>query len=320
MRPWVRSAWSWFKRVAPWALAVLVLVLVVRQARTVDWPAVGQALQQMPPDRLAAAAGLALLSHGLYASFDLIGRRLSGHRLSALRTLGTAAISYAFNLNAGSLVGGFALRLRLYTRWGLSVAQVAQVIAHSMATNWLGYLWVGGAVLLWSPPRLSDGWALPDPALRAAGLAMLLAALAYPVLCRFVRPRRLVWRGQSLTLASAPLAVWQLVAGGASWLLIGATVWSLFGGRIDYPIVLGALLLAAVAGVLTHVPAGLGVLEAVFVATLGGRLPVVEVLATVLAYRATYYLLPLALALPAYALSEAAARHRNGAAEASAQR
>lgn len=320
MRPWVRSAWSWFKRVAPWALAVLVLVLVVRQARTVDWPAVGQALQQMPPDRLAAAAGLALLSHGLYASFDLIGRRLSGHRLSALRTLGTAAISYAFNLNAGSLVGGFALRLRLYTRWGLSVAQVAQVIAHSMATNWLGYLWVGGVVLLWAPPRLSAGWALPDPALRAAGLAMLLAALAYPVLCRFVRPRRLVWRGQSLTLASAPLAVWQLVAGGASWLLIGATVWSLFGGRIDYPIVLGALLLAAVAGVLTHVPAGLGVLEAVFVATLGGRLPVVEVLATVLAYRATYYLLPLALALPAYALSEAAARHRNGAAEASAQR
>ncbi|OGB12777.1 MAG: hypothetical protein A3E51_22740 [Burkholderiales bacterium RIFCSPHIGHO2_12_FULL_67_38] len=320
MRPWVRSAWSWFKRVAPWALAVLVLVLVVRQARTVDWPAVGQALQQMPPDRLAAAAGLALLSHGLYASFDLIGRRLSGHRLSALRTLGTAAISYAFNLNAGSLVGGFALRLRLYTRWGLSVAQVAQVIAHSMATNWLGYLWVGGAVLLWAPPRLSDGWALPDPALRAAGLAMLLAALAYPVLCRFVRPRRLVWRGQSLTLASAPLAVWQLVAGGASWLLIGATVWSLFGGRIDYPTVLGALLLAALAGVLTHVPAGLGVLEAVFVATLGGRLPVAEVLATVLAYRATYYLLPLALALPAYALSEAAARHRNGAAEAPAQR
>ena len=320
MRPWVRTAWSWFKRVAPWALAVLVLVLVVRQARTVDWPAVGQALQRLPPDRLAAAAGLALLSHGLYASFDLIGRRLSGHRLSALRTLGTAAISYAFNLNAGSLVGGFALRLRLYTRWGLSVAQVAQVIAHSMATNWLGYLWVGGAVLLWAPPRLSDGWALPDPALRAAGLAMLLAALAYPVLCRFVRLRRLVWRGQSLTLASAPLAMWQLLAGGASWLLIGATVWSLFGGRIDYPTVLGALLLAALAGVLTHVPAGLGVLEAVFVTTLGGRLPVVEVLATVLAYRATYYLLPLALALPAYALSEAAARHRNGAAEASAQR
>jgi uncharacterized membrane protein YbhN (UPF0104 family) len=134
-----------------------------------------------------------------------------------------------------------------------------------------------------------------------------------------VRPRRLAWRGQSLTLASGPLAGWQLVAGGASWLLIGATVWSLFGGRIDYPTVLGALLLAALAGVLTHVPAGLGVLEAVFVATLGARLPVAEVLATVLAYRAVYYLLPLALALPAYALSEAAARHRTGAAGVPAQ-
>lgn len=318
MKPRARTAWTWFKRVAPWALAVLVLALVVRQARTVDWPAVWQALQRMPPERLAAAAGLALLSHGLYASFDLIGRRLTGHRLPALRTLGTAAISYAFNLNAGALVGGFALRLRLYTRWGLSASTVAQIIAHSMATNWLGYLWVGGLVLICAPPRLSDGWALPDPALRAIGLAMVLAALAYPVLCHFLRRRRLTWRGHALTLPSGPLAVWQLAAGGASWLLIGATVWSLFGGRVDYPTVLGALLLAALAGVLTHVPAGLGVLEAVFVATLGTRLPVAEVLATVLAYRAVYYLLPLALALPAYALSEAAARHPTGAAGAPA--
>jgi len=44
------------------------------------------------------------------------------------------------------------------------------------------------------------------------------------------------------------------------------------------------------------------------VATLGARLPVPELLAAVLAYRATYYLLPLSLALPAYGLIESAAR------------
>ena len=61
------------------------------------------------------------------------------------------------------------------------------------------------------------------------------------------------------------------------------------------------------AGVVTHVPANLGVLEAVVVYALGARLPAHELLAAVLAYRAVYYLLPLALALPAYGLSEAAA-------------
>lgn len=303
--------WGWFKRVAPWGLAALVLALVAGQARTVDWPAVWQALQSLSPAHLAAAAMLALASYGLYAAFDLIGRRLTGHRLTAGRTLGTAAISYAFNLNFGAWVGGLGLRLRLYSRWGLAVPTVLQVIAYSMATNWLGYLWVGGAVLLWTPPQLPSAWMAwtpPEAGLRAVGLAMVAAALAYLALCRFSRQRQLTWRTHPLALPSGRLAALQALAGGANWMLIGAIAWLVLGGRIDYASVLGTMLLAAVAGVATHVPANLGVLEAVVVATLGTRLPTHELLAAMVAFRATYYLLPLALALPAYGLSEAAAR------------
>jgi hypothetical protein len=318
MRPAARQAWSWFKRVAPWGLAALVLTLVARQANTVDWPVVWQELLKQSPGRLMAAAALALLSYGLYASFDLVGRRLTGHRLSAGRSLGTAAISYAFNLNLGSWVGGIGLRLRLYTRWGLSAPTVMQIIAHSMATNWLGYLWVGGAVLAWAPPPLPEAWMLPASGLRAIGLAMVAVAISYVALCRFSPRRELKVRGHTLTLPSGRLATLQMLAGGANWLLIGAIVWVLLGGRIDYLTVLGVMLLAAVAGVVTHVPANLGVLEAVVVYALGSRLPAHELLAAVLAYRAAYYLLPLALALPAYGLSEAAARRGERTAETSA--
>ena len=306
MRPAARQVWSWFKRVAPWALAALVLTLVARLARMVDWSEVWQSLQALAPARLATAAVLALVSYGLYASFDLVGRRLTGHTLSTPRTMGVGAISYAFGLNFGSWIGGIGLRLRLYTRWGLSASTVAQIVAHSVVTNWLGYLWVAGAVLMWAPPTLPQAWILPDTALRAIGLAMVAAALAYLALCRFSHQRQLTWRGYVLILARGRLAALQAVAGGLNWLLIGTIVWILLGGRIDYPTVLGAILLAAVAGVVTHVPANLGVMEAVVVATLGARLPVHELLAAVLAYRATYYLLPLSLALPAYGLIESA--------------
>jgi len=292
-------------------LAALVLALVAREARTVDWPAVWQALKSLSVAHLAAAALLALASYGLYAAFDLFGRRLTGHSLSAARTLGTAAISYAFNLNFGAWVGGLALRLRLYSRWGLQAPTVLQVLAYSMVTNWLGYLWVGGAVLLWAPPPLPASWMAwtpPETALRGLGLAMVAAALAYLALCRFSRQRRLTWRTHTLALPSGRIAVLQALAGGANWLLIGSIAWLVLGARLDYASVLGTMLLAAVAGVVTHVPANLGVLEAVVVATLGARLPAHELLAAMLAYRATYYLLPLALALPAYGLSEAAAR------------
>jgi uncharacterized membrane protein YbhN (UPF0104 family) len=60
--------------------------------------------------------------------------------------------------------------------------------------------------------------------------------------------------------------------------------------------------------VVTHVPAGLGVIEAVFMACLGGTLPAPTVLAALLSYRAVYYLVPLALAAIGYALAEFSAR------------
>ena len=71
---------------------------------------------------------------------------------------------------------------------------------------------------------------------------------------------------------------------------------------------LSVLLIAAVAGVITHVPAGLGVLEAVFVALLSHQVPKGELLGALLAYRAVYYLGPLVLATAAYLLVEARAK------------
>jgi glycosyltransferase 2 family protein len=69
-------------------------------------------------------------------------------------------------------------------------------------------------------------------------------------------------------------------------------------------VVLGVLLLAAVAGVVTHVPAGLGVLEAVFVMLLSRHVGEAPLLAALLAYRAVYYLTPLGLAAGLFAWIE----------------
>jgi uncharacterized membrane protein YbhN (UPF0104 family) len=55
---------------------------------------------------------------------------------------------------------------------------------------------------------------------------------------------------------------------------------------------------------LLHVPGGLGVLEAVFVAALSYRIPSVSILAALMVYRAIYYLAPLAAAVIAYVLLE----------------
>jgi uncharacterized membrane protein YbhN (UPF0104 family) len=53
------------------------------------------------------------------------------------------------------------------------------------------------------------------------------------------------------------------------------------------------MLIAAMAGVMLHVPAGLGVTEAVFIAILSSRVPEHQLLGALLAFRALFYLTPL---------------------------
>jgi len=65
---------------------------------------------------------------------------------------------------------------------------------------------------------------------------------------------------------------------------------------LGYARVLATHLSAAVIAVTTHIPGGLGVVETVFVAALGDAVPHSGLIAALLAYRALYYLVPLAVA------------------------
>jgi len=302
------AIWARTKQLAPWALAALVLTLLVRHAGTIEWREVWGALQQQPLGGLGLAALLALLSHALFSSYDLIGRHATGHQLPRRRTLGIAAVCYAFNLNFGSLVGALAMKLRLYDRAGLKPKVVARIIVLSIVTNWVGYLTLGGLVLLIAPPPMPPQIHWSDAALRAIGAILVGVALAYGTACVLRHGREIRVRGHRFALPPPRVAAWQFALSLANWSLMGLIVWVLLGQGVPYASVLGVLLLAAVAGVATHVPAGLGVIEAVFVACLGAEVATPTLLAALLSYRAVYYLAPLALAAAGYAIGEVSQR------------
>src|SRR4029453_7843 len=99
-----------------------------------------------------------------------LGARTPGPPLPRPRVMAIAAVSYAFNLNFGALIGGVAFRYRLYSRAGLDNPTITAVLGVSVATNWLGYLLLGGAVALWHPLELPEDWRIGSTALRALGL------------------------------------------------------------------------------------------------------------------------------------------------------
>ncbi len=297
----------WLRRIAAAVFLLLVAALIAWQARTVDWGGVATALAALPAATLVAAAGLAAASFLLYSTFDLLGRHLSGHHLGAGTVMGVAFVSYAFNLNLGTLVGGVGFRWRLYARLGLDGDTIARVLAFSVLTNWLGYLMVAGAAFCLGPPALPPDWGLGSAGLRALGAVLLALALGWPLLCAVARGK--VWRlrGHALQAPSWRIALLQLAMAGTNWALMGGVVWLLMQ-QVPYAQVLAVLLVGGVAGVVAHMPAGLGVLEAVFVALLSHRLPQDRILAALIGYRALYYLAPLAVATLAFLAMEWRAR------------
>lgn len=296
-------------RIAGVLFAALLAWLLASSIRSIDWSAVSRALAAFDARTLAVAACLAGLGYAAAASYDLLGRRYAGTHTSPATTLTISFIAYAFSLNLGALVGGWASRIRLYTRYHVSVRQVARIIVFAVTTNWSGFVLLGGIVLAVRPPEFSH-WPLGPAWTRAVGAVLVLTAIGYLWLCAVARRRqwRLHVRGVVLDSPGASTAVVQLALSCASWALIAATLAYLLPDALTFPRTLTILLVASVMGAAMHIPGNLGVLEASVIVLGGTDLERATVIAGLLAFRAVYYLAPLAIAGLAYAAIEVRCR------------
>jgi len=298
----IRRLWKRTRKLWTGLFMLAAIALLLQLARDVQWHDVWGVLRRMPHSALLESACLVPVAYIAYTAFDLIGRAYTGHRLAAGLTMAVAFVSYAVNVNLGALVGGVGLRFRLYGKLGLRLSTISKVLAMSIFTNWLGYLWLFG--MLFALHQAPAAWHLSQAALQAAGAAMLAVAAGYLALCAFSRRRHLHLAGRHVPLPSLRIAVLQSVLAVLCWGAIAGILYLLFERQVSYTLVLAALLLSSIAGALVHIPGGLGVLEAVFVAMLASEVSQAQVLGTLLAYRALYYLAPLAVALAVYVLLE----------------
>jgi uncharacterized membrane protein YbhN (UPF0104 family) len=294
------------------ALAFLGAVgwLLARYARSVDWNDVLATLRDYRPSTLALAVALAATSYGLHGAFGLFGRHFVGHRLPVARTWAIEATAYAFNVNLGALVGGIGMRVRLYSRHGLGPADVARSVAVAVTVNWLGYVGLAGAAFASGLVDVPPDWRIGGDALRLVGVGMLAAFGGALAACALSRTRTWTVRGHEIPVPTLRMALLQATVSIANWLTISTLIWVLLSMRVPLATVVAVTLTASIAGAMTHVPAGLGVLETVFVVLLGDRVPPAQLLAALLAYRAIYYLGPLVVAAVAWPWLEASAATR----------
>ncbi|MBH3361826.1 lysylphosphatidylglycerol synthase domain-containing protein [Pseudomonas sp. URMO17WK12:I11] len=304
-----RKPWQvWAKRLFTVLFLILIPALLFTLARNLDWNEVRESLLAYKPGTLAVGLVMALMSFLIFASYDLLARAYTGHKLPVRQVLPIAFVCYAFNLNFTTWVGGVALRYRLYGRLGLDTPTITRILTLGLLTNWMGYMLLAGGVFAMRLVELPANWAVGTTGLQLIGFALLAISIGYLLACGFAKKRTWRWREHELTLPSLRLALCQVALGASNWAMMALLIFWLLPDQAFYPSILGVLLISCVAGVVAHIPAGLGVLEMVFLGLLQGQIPQGSLVAALLAYRTLYYLIPLVLAVITYLVLEKRAK------------
>ena len=293
------------RRIAPFARPLLVLVLFAIALRVLQntlahyhYREVVGYLAQLPASQVALAVALTLAGYLVMTGYDTLAFRYIRHPLPYLKIALASFIGYAFNNNVGlsGLVGG-SLRYRMYNAWRLTAVEIAKVIAFCTLSFWLGFVILGGAFFILSPPLIPAAIHLPFASIRLLGGLLLLPAVAYTIWIAIRRePVRI--RQWEFELPSLRLFAGQVTISSLDWMLAASVLYILLPDSLPLTFVhfLGIFLLGQFAGVLSNVPGGLGVFEAIILLFLAPYFSASAILGSLIAFRAVYYFFPLMVA------------------------
>ena len=290
-----------FKRFAPlvWlSIAAVAIWVLAQRIGEIDFAEVLRDLGAVPLPIVIAAL---LCSAGVYTTVGLyegIAVRLASGRNLRRQAFRTAVISNPLGRAIGvAMVSGGALRYRMYAPEGLSIREVGAIILLVAMPYVFGVGWLIDLSLLLHLEDAARAFQLPVAVIAVFGVLGLAKDVGW---LAFVASRTepITIRGQSIRLPSLRDALVQ-IGFGLTQISLMTTILYLFMPpelNMTWPAFVAIYCLSFVAGQMSNVPAGLGVLEAALFLMLP-QVPPGKLVGAVLAYRAVYELIPLGVAL-----------------------
>lgn len=298
-----RFANGW-PRLKPWLMVVLAALLCVLIGKAlhgllseVRYASVMQAITATPDLRIGLALAATAASYLILTGYDFSSLSYAGARIKPSTVLLTSFVAYALSntIGFGPLTGG-AVRTRIYTAAGLTPQQIAQVIAFNALAFGLGISAFGAVAILWGAPDVAPLLRLPSSFLRSAAGLTLLGLGTFLSLCV---GRRALKLGARWTLRLPPigLAVRQLAISALELTASASALWFLLpADRIPLPTFVSFYAIAIAAAIVSHVPGGVGVFEAVMLLVSGPHVSTEAMLGALLLNRGIYYVIPLVVA------------------------
>jgi phosphatidylglycerol lysyltransferase len=298
-------------------LAVIALGFAALDAltREVRYSQVRAAVHALAPGQIALALGFTVASYLALTFYDYLALRVVGRPLQ-WRTAALASFtSYTLSHNLGlSLLTGGSARYRIYVAAGLDGPDVARVVALAAGNFWAGVVTIAAAAMLIHRGPLDLGALLLGPDATHCVGAAVLAVMAGLVVAagRVTRPLSLL--GMRLPLPRPRTILAQTAIGFVDLSCAAGALFVLIPGAdpAQLPAFVLAYALGIVVALVSHVPGGIGVFEAVVLAVLpeGHGTDRASLFAALIAYRLVYYLLPLVVAALLLAWHEGARSRR----------
>ncbi|HLQ12372.1 MAG TPA: bifunctional lysylphosphatidylglycerol flippase/synthetase MprF [Steroidobacteraceae bacterium] len=288
-----RSSLHYLPAVASLLLFAVALFALHRLAGEFHLSDVRSAFHSIPAPSIARALLFAAGSYFLLTQYERLAMRYAGGDLPYSRIAFTSFIAYSIGHNLGvSALSGGAIRLRLYSAAGLSGPQIAQIVAFGSLTFVLGAMTLTGVSLIVDAGAASSLLHASRTIAIAGGTVLLLLVCAY-LAATALRRAPVALRDWSVAPPSTRLTLQQITVSALDLLCVSATLYALLPAASDVSFwaFSGLFMVAMSAGVLSAVPGGLGVFEAVFVVLLPG-VPAPQLLGVLIAYRLVYYVLP----------------------------
>ncbi|MES2270433.1 MAG: bifunctional lysylphosphatidylglycerol flippase/synthetase MprF [Pseudomonadota bacterium] len=310
MKLWIQRYRTQLAVAGVLALAALGFLALDHLLNEVHLRDVRAAWHALSPRQLLLSILLAGVSYLALTLYDVLALIAIGRPLPYRTAAFASFTSYTLSHNLGlSLLTGGSARYRVYSAAGLGVGDVARVVTIASGTFWGGVITLAALMLAMAPKSISL-FGMSPAGVQIIAVAILVLIVGFIVWLgragRHVRFKKL-----SLPLPRAPIAIAQIGVAAVDLAAASAALFVLVPGADAsiWPLFFMGYTLAIIAVLVTHVPGGIGIFEAVMLAALPStNRP--ELVAALLAYRLIYYIAPLVVAIALVAFQEGRRWHK----------
>lgn len=298
------SSPDWIKRASA-ILGILIFAVAIffvhRMVKQYTWDQIVGALHELPHRQVIYSLIATFASYGVLTLYDVLAVNYLGKTIASWKTVITSFIAFALTNNIGlANMGGNTVRLRMYSAFRYSGKEILTIIVFISFSFWTGFLGLTGALFLFAPPEIPGTMTISPHWLRILGFVLTMVPIAYFLVCLFQWSPAFLKRLR-FDLPSWQVAVFQIIVSAVEWALAALALYLLLppsnnsGDFLDFLSIFG---MAQFLSLLSHVPGGIGVLEATVIYFISpDEQPTAAALGALLAFRLIYYFLPLVLAL-----------------------